>query len=232
MISRMWSRILLGNMLRHPSPIAYKIFPSIHAAHVLPRNSSQVHTSATSLITTSSPLQFSFSGEEPIFPDLFIPDQQTTVIGIDPDVNGAIATLRWTNSLTDASPEDLAAAAHIDIFDMPTEIWQMKKREKKQPSPAAFLEILQRLQREHPEASLRAVLEFTTPGPLSGKYAWYGSGFATGLITGLFVAQDIPFERISAASWKRSLGLTKMGKDGSLALARQLFPHAAETYLK
>jgi hypothetical protein len=171
--------------------------------------------------------------EEPIFPELLKPGTSSVVIGVDPDSSGAIATLRWTNSdaLLDLPPDQLIAFAHPEVFDMPTEIWKMKAREKKQPSPASFLQLLQSIAAQDPSADLRAVLEFTTPTHLSGKYAWYGSGFATGLITGLFTSEKLTYERISAASWKRSLGLTKAGKEGSLALARQIFPQAADLYL-
>jgi hypothetical protein len=182
-------------------------------------------------------MEFDICSEDPIFPDLPKPDSSSVIIGIDPDSNGAIATLRWNNSDTlgianNTPPDHLLSIAQAEVFDMPTEIWKMKAREKKQPSPAAFLQLLQNIAAEDPRAAVRAVVEFTTPTHLSGKYAWYGSGFATGLITGLFISQGIQYERVSAATWKRSLGLTKAGKEGSMALARQLFPQAAEKYLK
>lgn len=230
----MLSRILQPTMLRHPSAIAYKIFPSIQHDACFGRCFSTFATTTAASPPPAPPMEFDICSEDPIFPELLLPDSSCVVIGVDPDANGAIATLRWSNtaSLLNSPPDQIIASAHAEVFDMPTEIWQMKSREKKQPSPALFLELLRKVATENPAAAVRAAIEFTTPGPLSGKYAWYDSGFATGLITGLFISQDLQYQRISATAWKRSLGLTKSGKEGSLALARQLFPQSAEKYLK
>jgi hypothetical protein len=227
--------MLQANMLRHPSNVAYRIFPNIHHDATLGRCLSRFTTFATppSPSPTAS-WEFNICSEEPVFPELLKPYTSSVIIGVDPDSNGAIATLRWSNddALLDLSPDQLVSVAQPEVFDMPTEIWKMKTREKKQPSPEAFLRLLQNIAAEDPKAAVRAAVEFTTPTHLSGKYAWYGSGFATGLITGLFIAENLEYQRISAASWKRSLGLSKTGKEGSLALARQLFPQAADKYLK
>ncbi|KAG7673231.1 hypothetical protein Ndes2437B_g01358 [Nannochloris sp. 'desiccata'] len=231
----MWNRVLQGNIIRHPSSVAYRIFPSINHDTNLGRCLSKFTTFATP--PTPSPTsswEFDICSEEPVFPELLKPYTSSVIIGVDPDSSGAIATLRWSNSdaVLDLPPDQLISVAQPVVFDMPTEIWKMTTREKKQPSPAAFLQLLQNIAAEDPKAAVRAAIEFTTPTHLSGKYAWYGSGFATGLITGLFIAESLEYQRISAPSWKRSLGLTRAGKEGSLALARQLFPQAAEKYLK
>lgn len=34
------------------------------------------------------------------------------------------------------------------------------------------------------------------PGHVCGKYAWYGIGFAVGLLNGLLAAQGIPYHRV------------------------------------
>jgi len=223
-----------GNILRHPSSVAYRIFPIIHYNATLGRSLSRFTTFATPLPSPTTSWEFDICSEEPAFPELLKPGTSSVIIGVDPDASGAIATLRWSNddALLDLPPDQLVSVAQPEVFDMPTEIWKMKAREKKQPSPTTFLQLLQDIAAEEPKAAVRAAVEFTTPTHLSGKYAWYGSGYATGLITGLFIAENLEYQRISAASWKRSLGLSKTGKEGSLALARQLFPQAAEKYLK
>jgi hypothetical protein len=231
----MWSRVFCPNTLRQPSSIAYRIFPYMHIEPNLGRCFSRFTTFATPSSPSPTPsLEFELCSEEPVFPELLKPNKSSVIVGVDPDSSGAIATLRWTNSdtLLNLPPDQLISFAQAEVFDMPTEVWKMKAREKKQPSPAAFLQLIQKVAAEDPSAALRAAVEFTTPTHLSGKYAWYGSGFATGLITGLFISQNLQYERVSASMWKRSLGLTKAGKEGSLALARQLFPQAAEKYLK
>ncbi len=54
----------------------------------------------------------------------------------------------------------------------------------------------------------------------------YGMGFSFGLLTGLLASQGIPHHRVDASLWKRHMGLFRQGKEGSLLLARQLFPQA------
>lgn len=56
----------------------------------------------------------------------------------------------------------------------------------------------------------------------------YGMGYSFGLLTGVLTSQGIPHHRVDASVWKRGLGLFRTGKDGSLALARQLFPQAEQ----
>ncbi len=56
-------------------------------------------------------------------------------------------------------------------------------------------------------------------------------GFSFGLLQGLLTAQGIRYQRVDASAWKRHLGLFRLGKDGSLSLARQLFPQA-EAFLR
>ena len=185
-----------------------------------------------------------FDDGDPIFPEL-IPsssknsnNNECILVGVDPDIHGAIATLRWTSPplVRTSTPTALAASAHIQIYDMPTETWKMQTRDKKRPSPEAFLSILEEIQ-THTHAAgsnaiVRAAVEFTTPGHLSGKFAWYDSGFSTGLITGLFLCRNVTYERVSAQGWKSAMGLRRTGKEGSLALAKQIFPQAAQVFLK
>lgn len=184
-------------------------------------------TSAILNETQDQSLLFDYWNEAPLFPNLPNSYTPSLIIGIDPDVNGAIACLRFTNI---ASPHLDATAASIEIHDMPTETWKMKSRDKKYPSPQGILSLLQTIKSKEltSNTSIHAVLEFTTPTHLSGKFAWYGSGYANGLLDGLFLTQDIVSERISAKLWKKGLGLTKLGKEGSLILARQAYPQAAQ----
>lgn len=171
------------------------------------------------------------------------------MIAIDPDVNGALAVLRWkpasriknssTSSPLWASVGDIEASTDLTVIDMPTELWKLGTREKRHPDPAALAALFEEYTssvtttRDSGENSvLAAALEYTTPQHLSGKYAWYGIGFSTGALSALLVSQKIPYQRVNASAWKRQLGLYKLGKPGSMALAKQLFPMAAEKYLK
>jgi hypothetical protein len=162
-------------------------------------------------------------------------DSETTVIGIDPDANGALAVLRLPGTALppkDVPPmEFFSRAPEVRIYDMPIETVLLSKRARKQPCPRELFELIAGLKATHDSTTgIHAVLEHTTPGILSGKYAWYGSGYATGLLTGLLHSQCITLTRVSAVGWKQSLGLTKLGKEGSLLMVRTLFPQLSNQY--
>lgn len=48
-----------------------------------------------------------------------------------------------------------------------------------------------------PAPVLRAVMEYSMPTHVSGKFAWFGIGFASGLLNGLLAAQGIPYHRVA-----------------------------------
>lgn len=48
-----------------------------------------------------------------------------------------------------------------------------------------------------PAPVLRAVMEYSMPPHASGKFAWFGIGFASGLLNGLLAAQGIPCQRVA-----------------------------------
>ena len=173
-----------------------------------------------------------------LFPELY---EETAckriLLSIDPDINGALSTFTWNENqdVSGLSPYSMIRAADIQVFDMPTEIWQMRSREKKRPSPEALVSFMkQHLEVYNTESNTiaRAAVEFTTPTHLSGKFAWYDSGFASGMLYGIFHAMDIPYERAPVSSWKKDFMLTKLGKPGSMALARELFVEQSEEYLR
>lgn len=47
------------------------------------------------------------------------------------------------------------------------------------------------------------------------------------MLDALLTSLGIGYERVHASIWKRQMGLFKMGKPGSMALAQQLLPQAA-----
>jgi hypothetical protein len=177
----------------------------------------------------------------------------------------------------------LLEAVHIELHDMPIEVWKYGSRDKRQPEAAGLIRILQRylgapgagfvgdggigsiasgesssgkkkrsgkaagsaskraviapaiveaVPREQPAARpvgadqqqqqqegvekeepalVRAVVEYSLPPAVSGKFAWYGIGFAVGLLNGLLVGQGITYRRVpcewlagnGAAGWRK-----------------------------
>jgi hypothetical protein len=165
------------------------------------------------------------------------PECKRTLVSIDPDSNGAISTFTWP-ALSISSPSsprhqtvvEMLRAADIGVHDMPTETWQMRSREKKRPSALAIQRLLKPMLND--SEIVRIAVEFSTPTHLSGKFAWYDSGYASGLLDGVFQTMGVTYERVLVSSWKRELGLYKLGKPGSLALARELFVEQHEAVLK
>lgn len=170
--------------------------------------------------------------ETVLFPELA---QEThckrTLLSIDPDSNGAITAFTWNarRDGDDACAQGLLRTADIQVFDMPTETWQLRTREKKRPSPKDLVNIFRSFQ--DGESIVRVAVESSTPTHLSGKFAWYDSGFSSGMLHGIFEALNLPSEGVPVSSWKKDLGLVKLGKAGSLELARILFKDQKEVYL-
>lgn len=173
-----------------------------------------------------------------LFPELLTkPERKRTLVSIDPDSNGAISTFTWPasprSSPTSSGRQTLVEmlrAAEIRVHDMPTETWQMRSREKKRPSALAMQRLLKPLLED--SEIVRIAVEFSTPTHLSGKFAWYDSGYASGLLDGVFQTMGVEYERVLVSSWKKELGLYKLGKEGSLTLARELFVEQHESVLK
>lgn len=159
---------------------------------------------------------------------------ELVVIGIDPDAHGALAVMRVPCTALPPKdvtpPEFFSHEPEVRIYDMPNEEALLSKRVRKQPCPKELLDLIAGIKATYGTAEIHAVVEYTTPGILSGKYAWYGSGYATGLLTGLLHSQNITLTRISAIGWKRNLGLTNLGKEGSLMMVRNLFPQLSDHY--
>jgi len=71
------------------------------------------------------------------------------------------------------------------------------------------------------------VLEHVQPMPRNGALTAYSQGQAHMLWLVLCHTHSVSLRLVSPQVWKRALGLSGKGKDGSLMLARQLFPGAA-----
>eukprot|EP00887_Chlorella_sp_A99_P007832 scaffold20.g7832.t1 len=231
-----------------------------------PRARALATARASSALAIADPLFELLPLEPPAFPELLTPGTHAVMLGIDPDISGAIAVLQWRNP--PAAPGAVASAntsapaldsLQLSVHDMPVELWEMGTRAKRQPSAQSLISLLQQHTGPDPGAGagvvpaapaaataepaaqptapeppmvVRAVVEYSQPLSMSGKHAWYGNGFAMGLLHGLLVVMGVPYVRVHASTWKRQMGLYKQGKEGSLALASQAFPALAGTHLR
>lgn len=86
----------------------------------------------------------------------------------------------------------------------------------------------------------KVVIEKQIIMPMSGKkpcprcralipYMYNQKGIATtfrnyGVLLGMMMLLQIPFEEVDGTIWKKYFKLSKLGKEGSIKLAKQLFP--------
>lgn len=67
--------------------------------------------------------------------------------------------------------------------------------------------------------TLEACVEQPSPSPLNGKLAWYGSGLAFGVWSGVLAAHGVRTSFVRPQEWKRAFGLEGGGKDAARAVA-------------
>lgn len=139
-------------------------------------------------------------------------DGSDWVIGIDPDVSGALALLR-----TDR------VGCSAQVFDSPYVQMLVGKRVRKRLDPKSIVQLVTSL--EAPMGTV-AYIEQSTPFPKDGKLGWWGGGFGYGLWIGILVASGFSVVPVSSSLWKNGFELSgsRSNKDSSRNLASELFP--------
>ena len=128
---------------------------------------------------------------------------------IDPGVGGAIAYF-----------ED--SGYFITCYDMPTH----KVGSKNLVDGKALRELLHRL------GVSSAVVEQVGSSPQMGKSSAFNFGEGFGMIRGVLIGMEIPFETIRPQAWKALVGLSGKEKKAALVKVREMFPSHAETTFK
>lgn len=139
-----------------------------------------------------------------------------TYIGIDPGNKGAIAILEPDKPMV--------------IYKMPAE-HQREELLKLMETIAAYP-----FPKVAIEKQILKPVGGKKPCPFCKKpisYAYMQAGVATtfrnyGILLGLMYAYRIPYEEIDGSTWKKLFKLTKLGKEGSIKLAKQFFPYLSE----
>ncbi|CAH9100092.1 unnamed protein product [Cuscuta epithymum] len=131
------------------------------------------------------------------------------VIGVDPDVSGALAILK-----PDHSPQ---------VFDSPHLKVTVGKGVRRRLDARSIVHLLQSF--EVPIGTT-AYIEQSTPFPQDGKQGWWGGGFGYGLWIGILVALGFSVVPVPSALWKRTFKLAggDTTKDDSRDMASRLFP--------
>ncbi|KAI3814283.1 hypothetical protein L1987_19034 [Smallanthus sonchifolius] len=145
-------------------------------------------------------------------------DQEATnvdsqwVIGIDPDVSGAMAVLKTY---------DLGSSAQV--YDSPNVKVLIGNRIRRRMDTKAIVELLRSLSIP---IGTTAYIEQSLPYPGDGKQGWWSGGFNYGLWIGILVASGVSVVPVPSMRWKQEFKLSGNGKtkDNSRALAGSLFP--------
>ncbi|GMI81627.1 Monokaryotic Chloroplast 1 [Hibiscus trionum] len=140
----------------------------------------------------------------------------TWVIGIDPDLSGAMALLK-----TDSS------GCSAQVFDSPYLPVQVGNKVRKRLDARSIVHLLKGL--EAPIGTA-AYIEQSIPFPKDGKQGWWSGGFGYGLWIGILVASGFSVVPVSSLSWKKEFELAGAGstKDDSRRLASTLFPSLSD----
>ncbi|KAL0041808.1 hypothetical protein WJX79_005357 [Trebouxia sp. C0005] len=147
--------------------------------------------------------------------------QKLCVLGIDPDIGGAIAVMQWDlpSSATQLQLQD----AKVELHDMPLVSVSVGKRFQRQAYPLGISRLMSSLNLSE-STEVRAVLEHPMPNALNGKWSWFSAGYNCGIWKGVLLSHGIPFETVSAKVWKTDMQLIKAGKEGSRELAQHFLP--------
>ncbi|RAL43127.1 hypothetical protein DM860_009909 [Cuscuta australis] len=131
------------------------------------------------------------------------------VIGVDPDVSGALAILK-----PDQSPQ---------VFDSPHLKVMVGKGLRSRLDAKSIVNLLR--SSEVPVGTT-AFIEQSSPYPQDGKQGWWGGGFGYGLWIGILVALGFTVVPVPSSLWKRYFKLPggHLNKDYSREMACKLFP--------
>ncbi|KAJ6409274.1 hypothetical protein OIU84_008883 [Salix udensis] len=134
------------------------------------------------------------------------------VMGIDPDVSGALALLKIDES-----------GCSAQVFDSPHLKVMVGKGIRKRLDVKSIVQLIRSLDAP---IGTTAYLEQSTPFPQDGKQGWWSGGFGYGLWIGVLVASGFSVVPVPSMKWKNDLELTggRCTKDDSRRIASTLFP--------
>ncbi|XP_059429593.1 Holliday junction resolvase MOC1, chloroplastic-like [Corylus avellana] len=134
------------------------------------------------------------------------------VLGIDPDLNGALALLKSVESGFSAQ-----------VFDSPHLQVPVGKRVRRRLDAKSIVQLLRSLDAP---IGTTAYIEQSIPYPQDGKQGWWSGGFGYGLWIGVLVASGFSVVPVPSLLWKNKFELSGRSstKDESRRVASTLFP--------
>jgi len=136
-----------------------------------------------------------------------------TIIGIDPGLNGAIASI---------NPQ----TKQCIVFDTPTLTIKSKTKNKNEYDIQSMISLLSSIEDIH-----SVYLEKVHSMPGQGVASMFSMGYGYGLWIGILAALKIPYNLVIPQQWKKVMlsGMTsedKQNKKTSIIRAQQLYPDA------
>ncbi|CAH2060719.1 unnamed protein product [Thlaspi arvense] len=140
--------------------------------------------------------------------------ESSFVLGIDPDLSGALALLKIDHIL-DSSEAQVYDTPHLPVL--------VGKSVRKRLDAKSIVQLIRSL--DIPSGST-AYIEQSTPFPKDGKQGWYSGGFGYGFWIGTLVASGFSVVPVPSSLWKRHFQLAggNCTKDDSRRVASELFP--------
>ncbi|KAL8527385.1 hypothetical protein ACS0TY_005301 [Phlomoides rotata] len=113
------------------------------------------------------------------------------VVGVDPDLSGAMAVLKPDNS--------------AQVYDSPLLEVLVGKRVRKRLDVKSIIQLLQRVDAPF---GTTVYIEQSIPYPQDGKQGWWSGGFGYGLWIGVLVASGYSVVPVPSLLWKNEFKLT------------------------
>ncbi|KAK4278852.1 hypothetical protein QN277_016639 [Acacia crassicarpa] len=140
------------------------------------------------------------------------------IIGVDPDVSGAVALLKY---------EDSGCSAQV--FDSPHVQILVGKRTRKRLDAKSIVQLVRSFDAP---IGTTAYVEQSIPFPNDGKQGWWGGGFGYGLWIGILVASGFSVVPVPSNTWKTKFELngSRAAKDDSRRVASTFFPSLSSLF--
>lgn len=140
-------------------------------------------------------------------------------LGIDPGLKGAIA---------------LYDGRSVRVWDMPAVHVKRGGKNKTEVAPALVVQALRDADMLANSLGCeigRAYLERVGAMPGQGVTSMFSFGRSLGILEGALAGLAVPYDYLSPAEWKRSVGI-RDGKDASRLRAQELLPAQAELFAR
>ncbi|KAL5766235.1 hypothetical protein ACOSP7_016852 [Xanthoceras sorbifolium] len=143
------------------------------------------------------------------------------VLGIDPDISGALAVLKTDHSAPSAA----------QVFDSPHLPVLISGKVRKRLDAKSIVILLRDLDAP---VGTTAYIEQSIPYPKDGKQGWWSGGFGYGLWIGILVASGFSVVPVPSFTWKNEFKLFggTCTKDDSRRVASSIFPSLSSRLLR